>query len=443
MLTRTRLSVMMFLQYFVWGAWWVTLGTYLSNAAGSDGARIFSDSFVGYAYGTASIAAMIAPLFVGMIADRFFSTERLLSVLHLAGAGILFYLSGTSEPTIFYAGLIGYFLTYMPTLALTNSISFHHLADPGRQFPAIRVLGTIGWIVAGLLVGSLYIAQEKFGVTIDRPLGLPFTLQLGEQLGREASIEPTTMPMMIAAGAQFVLGLFCLALPHTPPSGSASGPTMRDVFGLDALGLMREWSFLVFIVGSFLVCIPLQFYYTFTNAFLNELGVANAAVKQSYGQMSEIFFMLLMPLFFARLGVKWMLLVGMAAWTVRYVFFAFGDAGQGMWMLYLGILLHGICYDFFFVTGQIYVDNKAPAKIRAAAQGFLTLVTLGLGLFVGSLVSGSVVDYFRTDSGHNWHQIWLVPAGMAGIVMVLFALLFHDHGDGREVTAPDQNGRAK
>ena len=443
MLTRTRLSVMMFLQYFVWGAWWVTLGTYLSNAAGSDGERVFSDSFVGDAYGTAAIAAIIAPFFVGMIADRFFSTERLLCVLHLAGAAILSYLASVDSPTLFYGVLIGYFLTYMPTLALTNSISFHHLQDPGRQFPAIRVLGTIGWIVAGLLVGSLYIAQEKFGVTFDRPFGLPLTLRWGEQLGREASIEPTTLPMMIAAGAQLLLGLFCLVLPHTPPNRSESGQRVRDVLGLDALAMMREWSFLVFVIGSFLICIPLQFYYTWTNPFLNELGVANAAVKQSYGQMSEIFFMLLMPLFFARLGVKWMLLVGMAAWTARYVFFAFGDAGQGMWMLYLGILLHGICYDFFFVTGQIYVDNKAPAKVRAAAQGFLTLITLGLGLFVGSMVSGRVVNHFATADGHDWHQIWLVPAAMAGGVMVLFALLFHDHGDGRATTASGQDGRAK
>jgi nucleoside transporter len=348
---------------------------------------------------------------------------------------ILWYLSTVAAPPTFYGLLIAYFLAYMPTLALTNSISFHHLDDPARQFPGIRVLGTIGWIVAGLLVGSLYIAQGKLGLVFDRPLGLPFTFQLGEQLGADASIEPTTLPMRIAAGAQLLLGLFCLVLPHTPPSKSVGGQTVRDVLGLDALGLMREWSFAVFVVGSFLICIPLQFYYTFTNPFLNELGVTNAAGKQTYGQMSEIVFMLLMPLFFARLGVKWMLLVGMAAWTLRYVLFAHGDTGNGMWMLYLGILLHGICYDFFFVTGQIFVDNKAPTKVRAAAQGFLTFVTLGLGLFVGSIVSGRVVNHFAATGaagGHNWHHIWLVPAAMAGAVMVLFALLFHEHGDGRE-----------
>jgi nucleoside transporter len=245
--------------------------------------------------------------------------------------------------------------------------------------------------------------------------------------------------MLIAAAAQLLLAVFCLALPHTPPAKREAGQSARDILGLDALGLMKQWSFLVFVVGSFLICIPLQFYYTWTNPFLNELNVANAAAKQTYGQMSEIVFMLLMPLFFARLGVKWMLLVGMLAWTLRYVMFAYGDAGAGMWMLYIGILLHGICYDFFFVTGQIYVDNKAPTHVRAAAQGFIAFVTLGLGLFVGSIVSGGVVDYFAVATAeangpvaHDWRSIWLVPAAMAGAVMILFALLFHEHGDGRD-----------
>jgi nucleoside transporter len=424
---------MMFLQYFVWGAWWVTLGTYLSTARDSDGTRLFSDAFVGSAYGTASIAAMIAPFFVGMIADRFFSTERLLCVLHIAGAAILYYLATLKSPELFYGVLIAYFLTYMPTLALTNSISFHHLSDPAREFPGIRVLGTIGWIVAGILVGSLFVAREKWGLHFDRPLGLPFTFQLGDALGSEFKVEPTTIPMFIAAAAQLVLGVFCLALPHTPPSKSA-GQSASDVLGLDALGLLREWSFFVFVVGSFLICIPLQFYYTWTNPFLNELNVANAAAKQTYGQMSEIIFMLLMPFFFARLGVKWMLLVGMLAWTARYALFAFGNAGSAMWMLYGGILLHGICYDFFFVTGQIYVDNKAPTHVRAAAQGFIAFVTLGLGLFVGSIVSGTVVNHYASPDqavAHDWRSIWLIPAAMAGVVMILFALLFHERGDGR------------
>lgn len=440
---RTRLSIMMFLQFFVWGAWYVTLGTYLSSAVGTDGGRLFSDAFVGYAYGAAAIAAIIAPLFVGMIADRFFSSERLLCVLHLAGAALLYLLSTTTTPTFFYAALIAYFLTYMPTLALVNSLSFHHLDDPGKQFPAIRVLGTIGWIVAGLLVGSLLVAQQKIGFVFDQPFGLPFTFSLGEALGPEASIEPTAIPIVIAALAQVILGFFCLMLPHTPPSKPEGGQSIASLLGLDALVLMKEWSFAVFIVGSFLICIPLQFYYSFTNMFLNELGVVNAAGKQSYGQMSEIFFMLLMPFFFARLGVKWMLLVGMIAWAARYVLFAFGDTGSQMWMLYVGILLHGICYDFFFVTGQIYVDNKASVKMRGAAQGFLTFVTLGLGLFVGSILSGSVVGHYAVEvgtPGHDWQSIWMVPAVMAGGVLVLFALMFHEKGDGNkdETISPNE-----
>lgn len=440
---RTRLSVMMFLQFFVWGAWYVTLGTYLSTALGADGARLFSDAFVGYAYGASAIAAIITPLFVGMIADRYFASERLLCVLHLAGAALLYLLSVISSPSLFYATLIAYFLTYMPTVALVNSLSFHHLDNPGKQFPAIRVMGTLGWIVAGLLVGSLLVAQQKIGFVFDQPFGLPFTFSLGEALGSEASIEPTTIPIAIAAIAQVLLGIFCLMLPHTPPNKPEGGQSIANLLGLDALVLMKEWSFAVFVIGSFLVCIPLQFYYSFTNAFLNELGVANAAGKQSYGQMSEIVFMLLMPLFFARLGVKWMLLVGMIAWAIRYVLFAFGDTGSQMWMLYVGILLHGICYDFFFVTGQIYVDNKAPVKMRGAAQGFLTFVTLGLGLFVGSILSGRIVGHYAMEgvaieggvAGHDWQSIWLIPGAMAGAVLILFALLFHEKGDGNKDAA--------
>jgi nucleoside transporter len=278
------------------------------------------------------------------------------------------------------------------------------------------------------------ISGKEWGVYLDRPLGLPFALRFGENLSPEAKIESTTIPMLIAAGAQLVLGVFCLALPHTPPSRRAGGQTVSDVLGLDALGLMKQWPFFVFVVGSFLICIPLQFYYTWTNRFLNELSVPNAALIQTLGQWSEIGFMLLMPLLFVRLGVKWMLLIGMFAWALRYVLFAYGNGSDAIWMLGAGLALHGICYDFFFVTGQIYVDNKAPVRVRAAAQGFIAFVTLGLGLFVGSLVSGRVVGHYATPSdaiAHDWRSIWLIPAAMAGAVMILFALLFHERGDGR------------
>ena len=383
---RLKLSVLMFLQYFVWGAWYVTMGTWL-------GGRLhFSGEQIGLAAGTTALAAMISPFFVGMIADRFLATERILAVLHVAGGVVLFYASAQTRFAPFYAVLLVYTLCYMPTLALSNSISFHQMQDPGREFPPIRVLGTIGWIVAGLIIGTL-------------------------------ALEATERPMQIAAAGSIVLGVFCLVLPHTPPARRTK-PTLGDVLGLDALKLMRDRSFAIFVVGSFLICIPLQFYYAFANLFLNELNVTNAAGKMTLGQMSEIFFMLVMPWFFRRLGVKYMLLVGMAAWTARYALFANGDNGSLVWMLYAGILLHGICYDFLFVTGQIYVDRKAPLDLRADAQGFIAFVTLGVGMFIGSWASGRVVDAFRVGAGHDWGRIWMVPAGGAAAVLVLFAVFF-------------------
>src|SRR6516225_906811 len=392
--TRLKLSTLMFLQYFVWGAWYVTMGTWL-------GERLhFSGEQIGLAAGTTALAAIISPFFVGMIADRLLATERILAALHVMGGIVLFYASLQTTFGPFYGVLLVYTLCYMPTLALRHSISFHHLKDPGREFPPIRVLGTIGWIIAGLVVGTL-------------------------------RIEATERPMQLAAAGSIALGLFSIALPHTPPQRKAR-PTLGDVLGLEALKLMREPSFAVFVAGSFLICIPLQFYYAFANLFLNELHMTNAAGKMTLGQMSELFFMLVMPWFFRRLGVKYMLLVGMAAWTARYALFAAGDTGSLAWMLYLGILLHGICYDFFFVTGQIYVDRKAPGDLRAAAQGFIAFVTLGVGMLIGSWASGRVVDAFATGATHDWHSIWLVPAGGAAAVLVLFALLF---GAGEQVPA--------
>jgi nucleoside transporter len=384
---RIKLSSLMFLQYFVWGAWSVTMGTWLGQTLG------FSGEQIGLAAGTTALAAMISPFFVGMIADRFLATEKILAALHLTGGLILLYASTMSAFGPFYAVLLGYSLCYMPTLALSNSLSFHQMKDPAREFPSIRVLGTIGWIVAGLLVGTL-------------------------------GLEATALPMRLAAGASVLLGVFCLALPHTPPSRGRRA-SMWDVLGLEALGLLRERSFAVFVLGSFLICIPLQFYYAFANPFLNEIQVVNAAGKMTLGQMSEIGFMLVMPIFFRRLGVKNMLIVGMAAWAARYLLFAYGNNASLVWMLYSGILLHGICYDFFFVTGQIYVDQKAPPDLRAAAQGLIAFVTLGLGMFIGSWVSGRIVDAFALPGGgHAWERIWIVPAAMAGAVLLLFAAFF-------------------
>jgi nucleoside transporter len=394
---RTKLSIMMFLQYFTWGAWYVTMSTYLSTLQ-------FSGQRIGLAYGTSALAAMIAPFFVGMVADRFFATQHILAVLHLVGAGLLYYVSTVTEFSIFYPVLLLYFICYMPTLALTNSLSFSHMSNPEKQFPGIRVLGTIGWIVAGLVVGFL-------------------------------KLEDQNTAMQIGAVSSALLALYCLALPHTPPSNAGGKTDIRAILGLDALSLMKQWSFTVFVVGSFLICIPLQFYYGFTNQFLNDIGVENAAGKMTIGQMSEIFFMLIMPVFFVRLGVKYMLLVGMAAWAIRYVLFGYGNPTDSMWMLYIGIALHGICYDFFFVTGYIYVDKKATESIRASAQGLITFVTLGVGGFIGTWLAGVTSDYYTTEGVHDWLRFWMVPAAAAAVVTVLFALAFHDRVDTNEASA--------
>ena len=424
---RVRLSIMMFLQYFVWGSWFVTLGGYILGNTGTAGTGIFQSGFIGRAYGTAAIGGMIAPFFVGMIADRFFSSERILAFLHLVGAAVMYYLSTLTDQSTIYAVLILYFVCYMPTLALTNSLSFHHLPDPGRQFPGISVLGTIGWIVAGFLVGK----QLKL---LDGAIAVSAMLPANADV---KSIEPTSIPMLIAAVAQALLGIYCLVLPHTPPKNRGQAVKFGDVLGLDALKLMKQWSFAVFVIGSFLIAIPLQFYYNYTNAFLNAIGVEHAADKMTFGQMSEFFFMLLIPMFFARLGVKYMLLVGMACWAARYALFAFGADPKVDWMLYAGILLHGICYDFFFVTGQMYVDRKANPSIRGAAQGFIAFATLGVGSFIGAELSGIVQQAVTTQQQVgdklidvvNWRDFWLYPAAGAAAVMVLFALSFRDQVD--------------
>ena len=391
-MVRLKLSTMMFLQYFIWGAWYVTLVTYLSQQLH------FNDSQIGWAYATTAIAAMISPFFIGLVADRYYASERVLSVLHLAGGCLLYWVSLLETFEEVFPVLLAYTLCYMPTLALTNSLSFHHMDSPEREFPRVRVLGTIGWIVAGLVVGNLH-------------------------------LEPTAVPLRIAAGASLLMGLYCLLLPHTPPKGSGQALSLRSLLGLEALSLLRERSFSIFVVGSFLLCIPLQFYYTFTNLFLNEIGVSEAASKMTLGQGSEILFMLAMPFFLTRVGLKTTLLIGMAAWVARYLLFGWGSSGEFLWMLLGGILLHGICYDFFFVAGQVYVDQKASVRVRAAAQGFIALVTLGLGMFVGARVSGLVVQHhsFVGLEGavqHDWGQIWLAPAGAATVVLVLFALFF-------------------
>lgn len=385
-----KLSTMMFLQFFIWGAWFVTMGTYFGTTLG------FSGKQIGAAYGTMAIGAIVAPFIVGTIADRFFPTQKILALLHLLGAVAMYWASTLTDFGMLYGVLVVYALCYAPTLALTSSIAFANMTDQAREFPLVRVLGTIGWIVAGFIVGQL-------------------------------KLDATAVPMQIAAGASVVLGLFCFVLPHTPPASAGKRFSLRDVLGLDALALMKDRSFATFVLGSFLLCIPLQFYYAFTNLYLNEIGLAEPATKMAFGQVSEIAFMLLLTVLLVRIGVKNIMLLGMAAWGARYLFFANGDIGGNVWMLYAGILLHGICYDFFFVTGQIYVDQQAGPKIRAAAQGFLTLITQGVGYFIGAFISGAVVDQFTRPGAtppHDWHSIWIRPAIGAAVILILFALLF-------------------
>ncbi len=390
---------MMFLQFFVWGAWYTTIAVYMSNHGMA--------SLTHWPYTVNPVAAIVAPFFLGLIADRFFPTEKVLAVLHLLGGIIMLVVPQTTgTPTLFILLMLLYNLCYMPTLGLANSLAFHNIEDQEKNFPVIRVFGTIGWIIAGLFI-SFVLSGFVGGVA-----------------------EQTALPLYTTAFGSILLGLYCFTLPHTPPPGAGQKVSLRSIAGIDALQHLGSRSFYIFIISSLLICIPLAAYYNFTQIYLNDAGFKNIAGTQTLGQMSEVGFMLLIPFFFRRLGVKWMLAVGMGAWGLRYLLFALGAPDTVTWMILLGILLHGICYDFFFVTGQIYVDKKSTPAIRGQAQGFLVLVTYGVGMLIGAQVAGNVFNSFLQDAEAltliQWKQFWFIPAAFAVIIMLFFILTFND-----------------
>jgi nucleoside transporter len=434
---------MMFLEFFIWGAWQVTAAKYLGLIG-------FTGDDIGWTYAVGPIAGMISPFFVGVVADRFIATEKVLGLLHLGGAALMFaatrLMTGDSpSPAAINLMIFLYALTYFPTIALANSLALHTMSDPSKEFPRVRVFGTLGWIAAGITL-----AYTGWGNTIGM--------------------------FLLAAGAAAALGLYSFTLPHVPPPARGQEVSLRQILGLDAMVLLKNRSFLVFLVSSFLICIPLAFYYQLAERTVTQTGIANPPFVMTFGQMSEIFFMLVMPWFFAGLGVKWMLLVGMAAWVLRYTLFAIGAPDDIAWMIYLGVLLHGVCYDFFFVTGQIYTDMAAPPQIRAQAQGLLVLFTLGLGMCIGAMVAGRIEAHYTPPEvaqlkeeaqataaqvealeaarlkgeaessdaeleaareklneqtvGYlkrlNWRLIWGIPAALAAIIMVVFAVAFRE-----------------
>jgi nucleoside transporter len=408
-----RLSAMMFLEFFVWGAWYVSMTGWMGVAK--------IGGLTAWAYTVGPIAAIISPFFLGLIADRFFPTQRVLGVMHLLGGAALLAipkvvaaLDPATPQTFFHPYvllLLAHMLCYMPTLGLTNTLCFHNMTEPERQFPIVRVFGTIGWIVGNIVVGGNL-----------KTWGLDITWI--------AEGDKSPLQFYIAGVAAVLLGLYSFGLPHTPPPAAGKKVRASEILGLDSLRLLADRNYLVFILCSFLICIPLAGYYNQGRNFVEFVGFSNPTLTMSYGQMSEIIFMILMPAFFARLGVKWMLAAGMLAWVARYAFFSAAADDKVKWMVLIGVMLHGICYDFFFVTGFLYVDKKAPREIRGQAQGFLVLITQGLGLGIGAILFGHLVGHYTkevpTGSALNWSKIWLAPCIFAAAVLLVFVALFRD-----------------
>ncbi len=383
---------MMFFNFVIWGSWYSTISTYLTTQLH------FSGTEAGSVFGTAALACILSPFFVGMVADRFFSTERVLCVLHLIGACLLYLVSKAHSFTAIYAIMLAYCLCYFPTLALTTSITLKNCPDP-RHFPLFRVFGTFGWIAVSQALSYLV-------------------------------LERSANQFILGAAASVFMGLYSLTLPHTPPAGKGKKVSARELLGLDCLVMLKQRSYFIFAVCSILACIPLTFYFSFVNTYLNDVGVAKAASKMSLGQVSEVGVMLAMPWVFRRLSVKGILLLGLAAWGLRYALLAYGNAGSLMWMFYIAIIVHGVCFDFFFVTGMLYTDQEAPQAVRNTAQGFYTFLTYGVGMFIGSELSGASLDYFTKQVNgqtvHQWLSFWLTSSIGALVLFVAIAFLFSD-----------------
>ena len=414
-----RFCIMMFLQFFIWGVWYVPMWTFL-------GTLEIEASLRGTAYAATGVAAIISPFIVGMIADRFFPTQKVYGWLHILGGACLLMIGQANNWESFYPYLLMHLIFYMPTLALANSLCFQNMKDPQKEFPPIRTLGTFGWIASGILVGSSFFVNGIY------ELSWPAFLGGNHSPSDWVSIALTPMTFEIGAIASFALGLYAFSLPHTPPKMKGKAISAGEVLGLKAFRLLKDRSFAIFIVCSFLTCIPLSFYFQSANGFLKEMGVSNSEGVMTLGQVSEIFFLLLVPYFFRKLGVKKMLMIGMCFWVLRYILFANADA-QTHALLYLGVLFHGICYDFFFVTGQLYVDKVAPRDIRSSAQGFIAFVTLGAGMFVGGELNGWWNSKQNISTGMNWEAVWYFPACMAGIVLAIFFIAFRDPPSQKEI----------
>jgi nucleoside transporter len=390
----------MFLEFFIWGGWFVTLGTFLAanlTATESQKAAIFS---------TQSWGAIIAPFIIGLIADRYFNAEKILGILHLVGAFLMYQMYAATDASIFYPYVLAYMILFMPTLALINSVSFNQMQDPEKDFGNIRVWGTIGWIVAGLLISYVFYWDTETAI-------------------KSGLLKNT---FLMAGIASLTLGIFSFFLPKTPPTSSKEKSIkVSDILGLDALKLLKDKNFAVFFISAILICIPLAFYYKNAHPYISSIGIEGPTGKMAIGQVSEALFLLLIPVFFKKYGFKITILIGMVAWSVRYALFAFGNGEELSSMIYIGIALHGICYDFFFVSGQIYTNSKAGEKFKSSAQGLITLATYGVGMLIGFEVAGLISDHYKfSDGSFDWKMIWLIPAGIAFVVFLLFSLLFND-----------------